>query len=389
MLVTHPTMFMEDGCNSRYAREIKKHVKTPVATVGAFTDPADMEEVIASGGADVIEIARQTLADPDLPIKARLGKEDEITKCMRCMSCFGSTGAKRHFFCALNPETGHEIENRNIQPPRVIKKVLVAGGGVGGMQAALTAARQGHEVILCEKSGRLGGILLCEEKVPFKKHLREYLSRQALLCERAGVDIRLNTEVTPALALSLKPDVIIAALGARPVKPPVKGIDNFNVIGAEELYYHPEKAGKRIAILGGGLVGLELGIYMQGRGHDITVIEVLDRLNTQQFSMHTLALNDMLARLPIDVKLSTRALEITDRGLRAEGPCAKGKKEEYFIEADTIVYATGMKPLMNEGIALSMCAKEFYQIGDCVVPENIMAATQPAYTIARDLGKLY
>ncbi len=308
--------------------------------------------------------------------------------CMRCMSCFGSTGARRHFFCALNPETGHELENRSVQPPSVLKKVLVAGGGVAGMQAALTAARRGHRVILCEKTGRLGGILLCEEGVPFKKHLREYLDRQALLCRRAGVEIRLDTEVTPEFALGLKPDVIIAALGARPAKPPVRGIDGSNVVGAEELYRRPERAGKRLAILGGGLVGLELGIYMQGRGHDITIIEIMDRLNTHQFSMHTLALNEMLARLPIAVRLNTRALEINERGLRVEGPREDGSSGEYFIEADTVVYATGMRPLLEEGLALSQCAGEFYQIGDCVVPDCVMAATQPAYAIARDLGRL-
>lgn len=385
MLVTHPTMFMEDGCNAKYAREIKKHVKTPVATVGAFTDPAQMEEVIASGWADVVELGRQTLADPDLPLKARLGKEDEIIKCMRCMACFGNSGEKRHYYCSLNPETEHELENKNVQPPKVLKKVLVAGGGIAGMQAALTAKRQGHEVILCEKSDRLGGILLCEENVPFKKHLSEYLRTQALLCKRAGVDIRLNTEVTPEYALSLKPDVIIAALGAKQLEPSIPGIDGSNVIGAVELYSSPQKAGKKIAIIGGGLVGIELGIYMDSLGHDVTIVEIADKLNMHKFSVHTKALNDMLGRVPIKVKLNTETLEINEKGLKVKD-LVEGS--EYFIEADTVVYATGMKPFRAEGIALSRCAREFFQIGDCAMPDNIIAATQPAHTIARDLGRM-
>ncbi|MBR3555481.1 MAG: hypothetical protein IKN89_06185 [Oscillospiraceae bacterium] len=125
MVITHPSMFCEDGCNAKYAREIKKHVGTPVATVGAFTDPAMMEEVIASGGADVVEFARQTLADPDFMLKARTGREDEIGRCMRCMSCFASTGAGRHFHCAINPETGHELEYRAMPPVKEKKTVLV------------------------------------------------------------------------------------------------------------------------------------------------------------------------------------------------------------------------------------------------------------------------
>jgi NADPH-dependent 2,4-dienoyl-CoA reductase/sulfur reductase-like enzyme len=131
----------------------------------------------------------------------------------------------------------------------VLKKVLVAGGGVAGMQAALTARRRGHQVILCEKSGRLGGILLCEEGVPFKKHLAEYLRTQALLCQRAGVDIRLNTEVTPAYALSLKPDVIIAALGAKPLKPSIPGIDGGSVLRVRS-FLQPRKGRQEVAIIG-------------------------------------------------------------------------------------------------------------------------------------------
>ena len=384
MTITHPSMFMEDGCNSYLAREIKKHVNTPVATVGAFTDPVMMEEVIASGGADVIEFARQTLADPDFMLKARLGREDEINKCMRCMSCFASTGATRHFHCAINPETGHELEYRADSGPKVKKTVLVAGGGVGGMQAALTAAKRGHKVILCEKGSKLGGVLNCEDLVPFKVHLKEYLERQAMLCARAGVDIRLNTEVTPEYALQEKPDVIIAALGARPVKPPVAGIDGENVFCAEELYPRPEQAGEKVVILGAGLVGIELGLFLAGLGRKVQLVEIMPQPNLDPHSMHSLAVNKELARLGVEILLSTRALEINAEGVRVEGP--EGEK---FLPADTVVYAAGMQPLREQAIALSQCAPEFTMLGDCVVPKNIISATQPADAAAREIGRLY
>jgi pyruvate/2-oxoglutarate dehydrogenase complex dihydrolipoamide dehydrogenase (E3) component len=154
------------------------------------------------------------------------------------------------------------------------KKVLIAGGGIAGMQAALTCRERGHEVILCEKSGRLGGTLRCEEKVPFKQKLDDYLNGQAKAVEKAGVEVRLHTEVTPEYAERVGADVIISALGARPVKPPIPGIDGPNVLPAEEAYVHPEKAGKKVAILGGGLVGIALGLYLAILGRDGAVIEM-------------------------------------------------------------------------------------------------------------------
>ncbi len=158
--------------NLRYAAAIKKQVKTPVAAVGGFTDPAHMEEVIASGQADLIALGRQSLADPYLPNKARAGREDEITKCMRCSTCFGSAGAYRTFYCAVNPEIGHENDARYLPPVREKKSVLVVGGGVAGMQAALTAAERGHRVTLCEK-----------EK-----------SSAACSCARKGLLLRISSE---------------------------------------------------------------------------------------------------------------------------------------------------------------------------------------------------
>lgn len=174
-MVSHPPLFQSDGPNVKYAAEIKKYVKPPVATVGALTNPEMMEEIIASGKADIVALARQTLADPDLPIKARIGLEDEITPCLRCFNCFNLSAVGGVFYCAVNPEIGREQASMMAIPPRHKKTVLVVGGGVGGMQAAHTAAQRGHKVILCEKSDKLGGILLCEGHIPFKSNFSVYL----------------------------------------------------------------------------------------------------------------------------------------------------------------------------------------------------------------------
>lgn len=382
MVITHPSMFLEDGCNAYLAREIKKHVDTPVATIGGFTDPAMMEEVIAAGEADVIEVGRQSLADPDFPIKARRGMDEEINKCMRCNSCFESGGRTRIFQCAINPEIGHELEIAQTPQNKFKRRVLIAGGGVAGMQAALTAAERGHEVILCEKRDKLGGILLCEENIPFKKHLGEYLARQARRCmENSNIDVRLNTEVTPESAKEIAADVIIAAMGARPMTPPIAGVENS--FGAEELYYNPEKAGEKLVILGGGLVGIEMGIFFAQKGKNVTIIEMMPEMNLSPYSMHSLAIFGQLAQLDIKVHTSTKVLNIEKDFVTAENSDGIIK-----FAADTVICATGQKPLTDEAWALNDCAEEFHVIGDCVAPANILTATQAAYNIALDIGRI-
>ena len=410
--VTHPSMFVADGVNVTYAAEIKKHVKTPVATVGALNDPELMEEIIASGKADVVLAARAFLADPDFPKKARANKADEIRPCIRCFECFAGITRYRQYRCAVNPEIGFEQDSRYALPASTSKTVLVVGGGVAGMQAALTASERGHKVVLCEKADRLGGALRCEEKVPFKRLLANYLDYQARMVARAPIEVKLGTEVTTGLAQAVGADVIIAALGARPVVPEIPGIRGGNVLGAEEAYLHPDRTGRHVVVLGGGLVGIELAIYLASLGRTVTIMEMMEALSDGGNPVHGLALINEIKRYGVQVSTSTRAVEISADGVIGEyvgaaytlPPCPTvqaavlqsnsfgrairadaevGSRKLY--EAETIVYAVGQQPPLAEVDALRFCAPDFCQIGDCWIPRNVQQATRMAFAVARDL----
>ena len=402
-LVSHPSTFDPDGVLVKYAEAVKKNVSTPVATVGALTDPDMLEELIASGKVDIVQMGRQTLADPNFPIKARAGNEDVINQCLRCYTCFASSMVGGIFYCATNPVIGHERDSLNDSPPVHKKKVLVAGGGIAGMQAALTAAERGHEVILCEKDSELGGILLCEKNVPFKEKLHSYIERQKLRISKLSIDVRLNTEVTAEYAKKQGADAIIAALGADLLIPPVKGIDGNNVFSAVDVYSDPSKAGKSAVIIGGGLVGAELGIYLGKLGRSVVIVEMqpetIATMDTDQISEiisnplklnygdnvnHGIALAEQLKKLPdVKIEVSTKALEITPSGVLVSN--IGGTHE---IKADSVIYATGVVARDKAAADLSGCAGEFYQIGDCFDPSVIVNATQTAYQIARDIGRI-
>ena len=381
--VTHPSMFLEDGVNVKYAAEIKKHIKkSKVATVGALTDPVMLEEIIASGKADVVELARGLICDPDLPNKAREGREGEIIPCMRCFTCFSNLILHGHIVCALNPEIGDESEQKFMRPAAARKKVLIAGGGIAGMEAALTCAGRGHQVILCEKSDRLGGVLLCEEHVPFKKHLHTYLKQQSDRVMTSGVEVRLNSEATRETAEELSPDVIIAAVGSKPLVPDIPGIHNPNVFMAEELYIDPDRAGDRVVILGGGLVGSELAVYLGSLGKRVTILELLPALNAGDNILQGQAVGIALERAGVTLATGTRAVEITAKGVLGED--ANGQT---LFEADTVVSALGLVPSREAAEALRFCAPVFHQLGDCLSPKTVYEATRTARQIALDIGE--
>lgn len=384
-VIVHPSMFLEEGCNLKYAAAVKKRVKTPVVTVGAFSNPEQMEKVLADGTVDAIAIARGLICDPDLPNKARQGKDQDINRCLQCLACFSGLIQTKQFCCALNPVIGRELENKFDTTPVQPRKVMVAGGGIGGMEAALTAASRGHQVVLCEKSGQLGGVLRCEKQVSFKKKLDLYLDNQARrVMEHPNIEVRLNTPATKAVAEEIEPDAIIAALGARPVVPTfLKGYDLPHVLGAEEIYYHPEQAGHKVVILGGGLVGCELAIHLTQLGHEVTVLEMMDEPNFSGNFLHGEAVMAQIKQLGITLLTKTKAVEITADGVIGEN--ADGQKH---FPADTVVYAVGQRPVTDGLDELRGCAPEFYTVGDCNVPATIMKANKEAYYAARDIGRI-
>ena len=378
--VTHPSMFMPHGVNVYLAAEIKKHVSTPVATVGALGDPDLMEEIIASGKADIVSMARSLLADPYLPRKVMENREEEIIRCMRCYVCNAERGKTASRRCALNPVIGREIEGFDVLPAPKARKVLIAGGGPGGMEAALTAARRGHQTILCEKSDRLGGIPNCEEGVPFKEAMFHFAKTMENLLRKEGVDIRLNTPVTAAYAEAERPDALICAVGSEPVVPPLPGIDGKNVVMVTDLPARRMEIGRRVAILGGGQAGCETAIHLADEGRSVTLVEARDELAPDANELHHNIMLDQLSGR-VTVKLGWAGVRIEEAGL----VCRDKEGAEELIGADTVIVAAGQRARREDADSLLDAAPLVYRIGDCVAPRDMTAAIYQGYHAALDV----
>lgn len=378
---TTPPMWAPHGVNVWLASEIKKHVSKPVATVGGLGDPAEMEKIIAEGKADVVYMARQLLADPYLPQKVESGEDDRIIRCLRCYTCMAERPTTFTRRCAVNPLIGREIEGMDITPAYKKKKVLIAGAGVAGLEAAVTAAKRGHKVILCEKSDKVGGILKSEQAISFKLAMYNLGLTLERLALDEGVEIRLNTVVTPEYVEKEKPDALILAVGSNPLIPKLPGIDRENVVVVNNYYLEKEKVGDTVVVLGGGLAGCECAIHLGMEGKKVHLVEMRDTLAPDCNIRNRPILLRKVSEFVTETHLECAGQEITPEGLI----CKDKDGNEILIPGKTIICAVGQRSNRTDADALHRSAPFVREIGDCLRPANITKAVYEGYHAALDI----
>lgn len=377
---THPSMFKEHGCNVYLAAEIKKHVKIPVATLGGLNDPAQMEEIIASGKADVVYMARALLADPFLPNKVMANRDEDIVRCLRCFTCMAERAATATRRCTVNPLIGRELEGDVVYPAPVKKKVLVAGGGPGGLYAAYTAARRGHQVILCEKEAELGGILKSEQALPFKLEMYQLAGTYAKLAKDAGVEIRLNTPVTKEYVEKEAPDALIVAVGSSPLVPPIPGLKGDNVVVVNNYYLEKDKVTDDVVVFGGGLAGCECAIHLGMEGKKVHLVEMRDQLAPDANVRHRPLLLKEIDKY-VTVHTGCKGLEVRPDGIL----CETADGEQVLVPGTSVICALGQRSNTALVEELNGTAPFVRVIGDAARVSTITNAVYWGYHAALDI----
>jgi 2,4-dienoyl-CoA reductase-like NADH-dependent reductase (Old Yellow Enzyme family)/thioredoxin reductase len=366
------------GFNTYSAEEIKKSVKIPVIAVGRITDPAMADSVVRDGMADFVALGRASIADSSLPLKVLEGRIDEISPCIGCMArCIagpGPDGITLGNSCALNPFSGHEFEMK-IEPAEKKKTVVVVGAGVGGLEAAWVSAARGYKVILLEKNEKPGGQAYAASIPPNKQGFVRAIKYYVTMCKKFGVDIRLNTEATAELILSLAPDVVILGTGATPMGLPVPN-DGIPVMQATELLGGEVFDGRNVLLVGGGLVGLETTDYLLTQMKAVTVVEMLDRVGEDMMTRDAL-LKDLYAG-GVKIFTSTKVERLTKDG----AVCTTPEGEITLSGYDMVILATGSRPYNPLEKELAGKVPEIHVIGDAKEARRVKDAVQEAAEIA-------
>lgn len=393
---TESSMFHPHGLNIDSAAIVKKYTSLPVGAVGGINSPEMCEQAIADGKVDFVILGRQMLADPEFANKAKCGCEDQIRRCLRCYKCFPGSPEEGYDdlpytseelalyvgHCTINPLAHLPFDPDTLAPASRHETVLVVGGGAAGLQAAITACDRGQKVILAEQNGYLGGLLRFTDVDIDKPDLRNFKNLLVREVERRDIDVRLNTAVTPDNIGSFGADAVIFATGSLPSRPPVPGIEH--ACQAMEVYDGKVQPGHRVVMVGGGLVGCEAGLFLQKTGHQVTVVELLDRLANEAFGSYREALIWEMEKCGVGMLPKTRCLEITPDSVRVEN--ADGVQT---LEADTVIFALGMKSVDISALkaAAEAAGLPTWVIGDAIQPGKVDQATRSAYLAAIEIGK--
>jgi 2,4-dienoyl-CoA reductase (NADPH2) len=399
-----PQLTMHVPCKAYtyLAQGIRSAVSVPVIASNRINDPGLAEEVLIEGQADLVTMARALLADPDLPNKALQEKEDLIIHCVACnQGCFDRVFQHEPATCMVNPAAGMEIEFQVTAASRR-KKVLIIGGGPAGMKAAVTASDRGHQVILAEKSNRLGGQLLLNEKIPGREEILHAARDLEKNLKTRPVEILLGKEADETLIREQAPDALVVATGATPLLPSIPGVNSSKVVLAWDVLANKATVGRKVVIVGGNAVGLETALYLASQGtispevlhflmvnkaespdtleqllnrgnKEICVVEMTKKVGQDIGNSTRWTVMAELKRLGVKTITGARASEVTEDGLRIQ----KDTREE-LLPADSVVIAVGSKS-ENALASLNGLAPEVYVIGDAKKPRNALEAIREGF----------
>ena len=421
-----PLVHKEAGYVEETAR-IKARIRVPVIAVGRI-EPELGERLIREGKADVIAMARKLLADPDLPRKITEGRPEDIRPCIYCYICVAQPFFDRPVRCAVNPMTGRESRIGTAERERApeSKRILVVGGGPSGLEAARLARLRGHDVVLCEKSAQLGGTLRFAALVyEPNERLLDWLETQV---RKLGVEIRLETEVTPALIRKLAPDEVLVAAGATREKPAILGVEREHVFdgddlralltgegdgnaskklslvgrlavragratgitGKPSLLREASKAympiGKEVVVIGGGLVGLELAEFLAERGRRVVVLEEGKKFGLELAHPRRWRVLHELRALGVELVANAVVREIGEREVAYEIRSSPSEGQLAAASADSVILAVGLGP--NPGVAarLKEAGVPIREIGDVTGVGYLEGAIRDGFEAALALG---
>ena len=373
-------MFMEKACLSDSAARIRKVLDIPVMAVGRINDPRTANRIIKEGKADLVCIGRGLLADSEMPKKAKEGRLDDIRTCIACNTCMESIWRKGRVECLVNPTLGREKE-MEIHPTENPKKIMVIGGGPGGLNVAWVAAKRGHHVSLYEKQSLLGGQLLLGSTSKYKKELLGLIDFQKRQVEKYGVNCHLNFEVSIDTIKDEMPDVVILATGSVPIIPSIEGIENPIVQTLPHPFEGDISGLQKVIIIGGGATGCEMALHLAENGCSVTIVEKLPKIGTQIESVTRKVVLQKLQNNHIKTLTGYEPSRIVEKGIFV----IKDGGEEIFLEGQRVIIAIGNKPDNSLSDQIKSLGISMYQIGDCLEPRSAKAAIHEAAKIGRTI----
>ena len=374
-------MFMKKACLADSAARVKKALDIPVMSVGRINDPIVADAIIVEGKADLVCMGRGLLADPEMPKKARAGNLDDIRICIACNTCMESIFRRGRVECLVNPTLGREKE-MEIIPAASPRKVLVVGGGPGGLNVAWVAAKRGHEVHLFEKQAELGGQLNLGSITNYKKELLSLIEYQKRQIEKSGVICHLNHEVTVETIREINPDVIILATGSTPITPPIPGIEKSIIRTPQQILNGGKPKMRHSIVIGGGATGCEIAHHLSENGCPVTIVEMLPKIATQLESITRKVMISQLKKNGVRFLTEHRVTRIEDNGVFVT---PKDGSEEVLIEAESVVIAIGNRPEDGLEKQLESFGIPLHKIGDCLEPRSAKSAIYEGAVIGREI----